>query len=290
MPNWHPKKGAARADRHSALHCSGSHCRSPCGTPGNRRGAGLCPHAGFALTWQKVPYEFIMHLALGTSMASIIFTSVSSFWAHHKRGAVRWIIVQRIVPGILLGTFLGTCVAARLSTNFLKGFFVIFLYYVAAQMLTDRKPKPSREIPGNLGMFGVGNVIGAVSTGGHRRRHPLGAFHDVVQRACARGHRNFRSHRVSHRPRGDCGVHLTACSLPACRAILPIPWDMSICRPWQASLSPASSRRPSVSGWRTACRFQAQTRLCHTAPDRGDTHAHQPGMKNSPALERGSAG
>ncbi|GKT09980.1 sulfite exporter TauE/SafE family protein [Desulforhabdus sp. TSK] len=124
----------------------------------------IVPMLVFALTWQKVPHEFIMHLALGTSMASIIFTSVSSFWAHHKRGAVRWVIVQRIVPGILLGTFLGTCVAARLSTNFLKGFFVIFLYYVAVQMLTDRKPKPSREIPGNLGMIGVGSVIGAVSS------------------------------------------------------------------------------------------------------------------------------
>jgi len=97
-------------------------------------------------------------------MASIIFTSVSSFWAHHKRGAVEWLVVRRIVPGILVGTFLGTCVAARLSNNFLKIFFVIFLYYVAVQMLIDKKPKPSRELPGQLGMFGVGNTIGVVSS------------------------------------------------------------------------------------------------------------------------------
>jgi uncharacterized protein len=124
----------------------------------------IVPMVVFCLTWQGVPPEYIMHLALGTSMASIIFTSVSSFWAHHKRGAVQWVVVRRIVPGILLGTFLGTCVAARLSSNFLKIFFVLFLYYVAVQMLIDRKAKSSRDLPGQLGMFGVGSTIGVVSS------------------------------------------------------------------------------------------------------------------------------
>jgi uncharacterized protein len=124
----------------------------------------IVPLLVFCLTWQGIPQEYVMHLALGTSMASIIFTSVSSFWAHHKRGAVQWTVVRRIVPGILLGTLLGTCVAARLSSSFLKIFFVFFLYYVAVQMLIDRKPKPSRDLPGQLGMFGVGNAIGMVSS------------------------------------------------------------------------------------------------------------------------------
>lgn len=124
----------------------------------------IVPMLVFSLTWQGIPHEYIMHLALGTSMASIIFTSVSSFWAHHKRGAVQWRVVRRIVPGILLGTFLGTWVASRLSTNFLKGFFVVFVYYVAIQFLTNRKPKPSRELPGQPAMFVVGSVIGVVSS------------------------------------------------------------------------------------------------------------------------------
>jgi len=124
----------------------------------------IVPMLVFCMTWQQIPHELIMHLALGTSMASIIFTSVSSFMAHHKRGAVQWTVVQRIVAGILTGTFLGTCIAARLSTNFLKGFFVIFLYYVAVQMLLDKKPGASRDFPGKTGMFAVGNVIGIVSS------------------------------------------------------------------------------------------------------------------------------
>jgi len=124
----------------------------------------IVPMVVFWLTRQGIPHELIMHLALGTSMASIMFTSVSSFYAHHRRGAVRWVVVSRIVPGIFVGTFLGSCVAARMSTDLLKAFFVVFLYFVAAQMLSDRKPKPSRELPGRLGMFGVGNVIGGVSS------------------------------------------------------------------------------------------------------------------------------
>ncbi|MBU4261507.1 MAG: sulfite exporter TauE/SafE family protein [Proteobacteria bacterium] len=124
----------------------------------------IVPMLVFCFTWQQIPNELIMHLALGTSMASIIFTAVSSFWAHHKRGAVHWIVVRRIVLGIFLGTFIGSCFAARMSTNFLKVFFVIFLFYVASRMLLNKKPKPSRQLPGPMGMFGVGNVIGAFSS------------------------------------------------------------------------------------------------------------------------------
>ena len=124
----------------------------------------IVPMLVFAFGWQHFPDPVIMHLALGTSMASIVFTSVSSFWAHHQRGAVEWVVVRRIVPGILVGTFLGSCLAARMSTGFLKGFFVIFLYYVGIQMLLNRKPKSTHQIPGLSGMFGVGSVIGAFSS------------------------------------------------------------------------------------------------------------------------------
>lgn len=124
----------------------------------------IVPMLVFCFSRQGIPDPVIMHLALGTSMASIMFTAVSSFWSHHQRGAVRWQVVRRIAIGICVGTFLGATVAASLSTRFLKGFFVIFLYYVAVQMLTGRKPKPNRQLPGTAGMFGVGNVIGGVSS------------------------------------------------------------------------------------------------------------------------------
>ncbi len=124
----------------------------------------IVPMLNFAFALQAIPGDYMQHLALGTSMASIMFTSISSFRAHHKRGAVLWNVVWRITPGIITGTLIGTWVVAQLSTGFLKGFFVCFLYWVAAQMLLNLKPKPSRELPGTMGMFGMGNVIGGVSS------------------------------------------------------------------------------------------------------------------------------
>jgi uncharacterized protein len=124
----------------------------------------IVPMLVFCFVRQGLPEAMIMHIALGTSLASIMFTAVSSFRAHHKRGAVRWDVVRKIVIGIFTGTFIGSYIAAQLSTQFLKGFFVVFLYYVAVQMLTGKKPKPTRQIPGRTAMFGVGNVIGVVSS------------------------------------------------------------------------------------------------------------------------------
>ena len=143
----------------------------------------IVPMLVFCFVRQGVQPEVMMHLALGTSLASIMFTSISSCLAHHRRGAVLWDIVRRITPGILLGTFLGTFVASRLSTDFLRVFFCVFLYVIATQMLLNKKPKPSRELPGAGGMFGVGNVIGVVSSlvgiGGGTLSVPFMVWHNI---------------------------------------------------------------------------------------------------------------
>lgn len=124
----------------------------------------IVPMLVYVMSSQGVAPEILMHMALATSMASIMFTSISSFMAHHKRGAVQWLIVRRIVIGILTGSFLGSCLAANMSTNFLKVFFGMFLYIVATQMLFNKKPKPTRELPKTGGMFVTGNIIGAFSS------------------------------------------------------------------------------------------------------------------------------
>ncbi|KAB0665429.1 sulfite exporter TauE/SafE family protein [Oryzomonas japonica] len=124
----------------------------------------IVPMLTFLFTAQQLPAAYILHLALGTSLATIMFTSVSSMRAHHGRKAVDWGVVRRITPGILAGTFLGSWLASHLSTGFLKGFFVAFLYYVALQMLLDIKPKAQRQLPGVVGTSGVGSLIGGVSS------------------------------------------------------------------------------------------------------------------------------
>ncbi len=110
------------------------------------------------------PPAHLMHVALGTSLGCILFGSLSSLRAHHAHGAVDWRIVRRLTPGILVGGFLFTFIAARLSGTVLKLIFVAFQVYVAANMFMNVKPHASRQLPGKLGMFAAGNVIGGVSS------------------------------------------------------------------------------------------------------------------------------
>jgi uncharacterized membrane protein YfcA len=111
--------------------------------------------------YQGVPVEKVVHLALGTSMASIIFTSISSLRAHHAKDGVIWSIVKQMVIGILIGTFLATFIASSLSSLYLAIFFSIFMAYVSLQMFRDKKPV--KDMPGSGELFLVGTGIGTIS-------------------------------------------------------------------------------------------------------------------------------
>ena len=123
----------------------------------------IVPVLSMLFAWQGVSGQYLMQMALGTSLASIMFTSISSMRAHNKHGAVRWPVVKAIAPGIIVGTLGGSWLASMLSSSFLRGFFLCFLYYVSFQMFLNIKPKPSREIPGTPGMLGTGGFIGFIS-------------------------------------------------------------------------------------------------------------------------------
>ena len=118
----------------------------------------------YMFTVQEFPADRLLHLALGTSIASIVFTSISSLRAHHKHGAVRWDILRMAVPGLIAGTLFGTFVADQLKSKYLAIFFVIFVYYSAVQMFANVKPKPTRQLPGKVGMTVVAIIVGIVSS------------------------------------------------------------------------------------------------------------------------------
>ncbi|MEW6646749.1 MAG: sulfite exporter TauE/SafE family protein [Pseudomonadota bacterium] len=105
----------------------------------------------------------IMHLAVGTSLATIVFTSLSSVRAHHRRGAVQWPAVWQLLPGIVLGVFLGALLAEGLPTAALRNVFGVFELLVAAQMGFSLLPEAHRALPGRIGMSAAGTVIGGVS-------------------------------------------------------------------------------------------------------------------------------
>jgi uncharacterized membrane protein YfcA len=124
----------------------------------------LVPFLTLLFTVRAFPEEHLVHMAIATSLATILFTSASSVRAHHKRGAVLWPVVKVLAPGILVGSLIGAQIAGRLPTVFIAMFFAVFVGFSALQMLRDKKPKPSRELPKPLGMFGVGNGIGFISS------------------------------------------------------------------------------------------------------------------------------
>lgn len=105
----------------------------------------------------------VLHMALGTSIATILFTSFASLRAHHRHGAVLWRVVLQITPGILLGTLLGTRIAASVPARPLAIFFTAYVCFAALQMLFNARPKATRELPGGFGIFSVGTGIGLVS-------------------------------------------------------------------------------------------------------------------------------
>jgi uncharacterized membrane protein YfcA len=112
---------------------------------------------------QGLPKAHILHIAVGTAMASILFTSISSVRAHAARGAIRWDIGWKMTPGILAGGLVGSAIAAHIPAKVFAALFALVIYVAATSMLLDTKPKPSRSAPGLPGTSLAGFVISALS-------------------------------------------------------------------------------------------------------------------------------
>src|SRR5258706_12396094 len=126
-------------------------------------GAIMVPLLAWAFRAQGLPEAEVLHLALGTSMATIFFTSASSMRAHHRHGAVDWKIALAISPGILVGAFGAGLVAGSLPTRPLAMIFTVLVFGAAVQIFFDLRPKTARALPGPAGLFGAGAVIGPAS-------------------------------------------------------------------------------------------------------------------------------
>jgi uncharacterized membrane protein YfcA len=126
-------------------------------------GAIMVPLLVMLFEAQDLPRAHILHLAVGTAMATILFTSVSSVRAHAARGAIRWDIAAKLTPGILAGGLVGSGIASFIPTAAFAALFTAVIYLAATNMLLDRKPKASRQPPGAAGMSVAGFLISATS-------------------------------------------------------------------------------------------------------------------------------
>jgi uncharacterized protein len=142
------------------MGCAGGFAAGMLGIGG---GMVLVPFITMIFTAKHFPPELVVHMAIATSLATILFTSMASVRAHHLHGAVKWSIVKMLAPGIVLGSGIGPWLGKQLNASALALFFGLFVAFSATQMLLGKKPAGSRELPGAPGMFAAGGVIGIIS-------------------------------------------------------------------------------------------------------------------------------
>jgi uncharacterized protein len=127
-------------------------------------GMSIVPLLTILFTARDFPPEHVVHMAVATATATMMFTALSSVRAHARKGAVLWAVVLAMAPGIVLGSLVGPQIAAALPGHVLAAVFGVFTWASATRQLTAQPPKPGRALPGRVALFGVGTGVGVVSS------------------------------------------------------------------------------------------------------------------------------
>ena len=127
-------------------------------------GMTMIPLLTLIFSYEHFPPEHILHISVATSMATIVFTSISSVRAHNVHKAVLWPVFWRLSPGILIGSMGVPLIISGMSTSLLALIFGIFAAFTATGLLRNRKPKATRDLPGSFGLFVFGLIIGGLSS------------------------------------------------------------------------------------------------------------------------------
>lgn len=125
----------------------------------------------------------MVHIAIGTSLATILVTALSSVRAHQKHDAVRWDLFKVFTPGIVLGGLLGGWISQFIAADELAKIFAVLELVIAMKMLSDFQPNPQRNLPGFVGKTTAGTLIGGLSSllgvGGGALNTPYMVLHNV---------------------------------------------------------------------------------------------------------------
>ncbi|MCK4865319.1 MAG: sulfite exporter TauE/SafE family protein [Gammaproteobacteria bacterium] len=124
----------------------------------------IVPVLAMVFTSQGVSIDVLMHVAIGTSLATIVITSLSSIRAHHKHKAIDWPVVRVIATGVFVGGLVGAVIAKLIPGEDLKFIFSIFMLLIAAQMYFGNEAKAHRSLPHKFGMLIAGTSIGSIAS------------------------------------------------------------------------------------------------------------------------------
>lgn len=152
----------------------------------------IVPILYIVFTQMNYDPNVIMHIAVGTSLATIIVTSISSVMAHHKKGAVLWSVFRNLAPGLVAGSFLGAGIADLMSGQHLQLVIGVFAVWMAYKMFKGAHAvvDPNRHLPSAALQLAAGGGIGVASAifgiGGGSLTVPYLNRHGVVmQKAVA---------------------------------------------------------------------------------------------------------
>lgn len=124
----------------------------------------IVPALSILFESQGVASWSYVHLAVGTSLATIVVTSIASLRTHHRHQAVRWDLFRSLTPGIVVGALLGAVVAKYLPTAALRVVFGVFELIVSIQIGLNLMASPHRRLPPPRVLSAVGAVIGVISS------------------------------------------------------------------------------------------------------------------------------
>ena len=128
-------------------------------------GGGLIvvPGLVFLFLHTPIPHPLIMHMAVATSLATMILTSIRALEQHILRKITFWEVFRRLLPGIIAGTVLGAVLAIFLNTRVLEILFGLFVLFISIRLLIPKEFKGRHQLPGNFGMTIAGLLVGAKS-------------------------------------------------------------------------------------------------------------------------------
>lgn len=116
---------------------------------------------------QGMPDDALTHVAVGTSLATIIVTSISSLRAHNSHGAVNWDVWKRMAPGLVLGSLLGAGIVFFIQGKSLQGVIGVGAFLVGLKMLFIKnkalEENDFSKLPSPMGQTGLGGFIGVIS-------------------------------------------------------------------------------------------------------------------------------
>lgn len=143
----------------------------------------VVPALTYLFLQDPVTAPWAIHMAVGTSLGTMLVTSLSSIIAHQRKGAIRWPLVRSLVAGLVLGAILGAILADRLQGEALIRVFGVFAMLGGVQLILARQPTGEKPLPGQPGASVAGLVIGAISSligiGGGALTGPWQLWHGV---------------------------------------------------------------------------------------------------------------